>query len=73
MRTGMLWDVMFAYTAPELYEILVTDHQCLTGRYADFIFRRLVAELPHDDRPRRTIASGVDTLTVTTIVNCRHG
>ena len=38
-------DVMFAYTAPELYEILVTHQQWPIEHYADFIYRGLVAEL----------------------------
>ena len=41
-------DVLFAYTAPELYEILVTRQRWSINRYADFIYRGLVAELLDD-------------------------
>src|SRR6478736_1558147 len=57
MSTGQARDVMFAYTAPELYEILVTHQQWPIDHYADFIYRGLVAELLHDDPPHRTIPS----------------
>jgi AcrR family transcriptional regulator len=51
MSTENARDVMFAYTAPELYEILVTHQQWPIDHYADFIYRGLAAELLHDDRP----------------------
>ena len=38
-------DVMFAYTAPELYEILVMHQHWPIDHYADFIYRGLLAEL----------------------------
>ena len=38
-------DVMFTYTAPEIYEILVIHQHWSTDDYADFIYRGLVAEL----------------------------
>ena len=38
-------DVLFAYTAPELFEILVARQQWSVDSYADFIYRGLVAEL----------------------------
>jgi AcrR family transcriptional regulator len=57
MSTGQARDVMFAYTAPELYEILVTHQQWPIDHYTDFIYRGLVAELLHDDPPHRTIPS----------------
>jgi AcrR family transcriptional regulator len=49
LRTGMCIeqarDVLFAYTAPELYEILVLHRRWTLDRYADFICRGLRAEL----------------------------
>ena len=38
-------DVMFAFTAPELYEILVVHQHWTIEHYADFIYRGLLAEL----------------------------
>lgn len=55
MSIGKARDVMFAYTAPELYEILVTHQQWPIDHYADFIYRGLVAELLDDDPTDRTI------------------
>jgi AcrR family transcriptional regulator len=57
MSTGQARDVMFAYTAPELYEILVTHQQWPIDHYADFVYRGLVAELLDDTPPHRTIPS----------------
>lgn len=51
MTIAQARDVMFTYTAPELYEILVSHRQWPVDRYADFIYRGLVAELLHDDLP----------------------
>jgi AcrR family transcriptional regulator len=49
LRTGMsieqARDVMFTFTAPELYEILVMHQRWTLDHYADFIFRGLLAEL----------------------------
>jgi AcrR family transcriptional regulator len=57
MSTEQARDVLFAYTAPELYEILVLHQQWPIDRYADFIYRGLTAELlgtnPTDHDPRR--------------------
>ena len=47
-RTG--GDVMFAYTAPELYDVVVTGRRWTLEMFADFIFRGLCAELL-DDQP----------------------
>jgi AcrR family transcriptional regulator len=55
MSTEQARDVMFAYTAPELYEILVTHQRWPIDHYADFIYRGLVAELLDYDPPHRTI------------------
>src|SRR6476620_9949317 len=44
-------DVMVAYSAPELYEILVTRQHWSVDSYGDFVYRGLVAELL-DDEPR---------------------
>ena len=55
MSTARARDVMFAYTAPELYEILVTLQRWPIDHYADFIYRGLVAELLDDDPPHREI------------------
>ncbi len=38
-------DVMLAYTAPEVYELLVLRQGWAVGRYAEFVFRGLAAEL----------------------------
>ena len=53
MSTVKARDVMFAYTAPELYEILVTHQQWPIDNYADFVYRGLVAELVDDDPPHK--------------------
>jgi AcrR family transcriptional regulator len=45
LSTEQARDVLFAYTAPELYEILVLRQQWPIDRYADFIYRGLTAEL----------------------------
>jgi hypothetical protein len=55
MSTEKARDVMFAYTAPELYEILVTHQHWPINHYADFIYRALVAELLNDEPAQRTI------------------
>ncbi len=50
-------DVMYAYTAPELYEVLVLRQGWTVPEFGDFIFRGMVAELldasadPHVPRP----------------------
>lgn len=41
-------DVMFTYTAPELYELLVIQQHWTIVEYGDFIYRGLVAELLDD-------------------------
>ena len=41
-------DVMYAYTAAELYELLVSQQRWTLDLYADFIFRGLAAELLDD-------------------------
>ena len=41
-------DIMVAYTAPELYEILVIRQHWPIARYTDFIYRGLAAELLDD-------------------------
>jgi len=38
-------DVLFAYTAPELYEVLVIHRRWSLEEFGDFIYRGLVAEL----------------------------
>lgn len=45
-------DVLFAYTAPELYELLVLQRGWSLTDFGDFIYRGLVAELlePHPMR-----------------------
>ena len=45
LTTEQARDVMFAYTAPELFEILVTRQGWTLDQYGDFVFRGLVAEL----------------------------
>jgi hypothetical protein len=40
--------VMFAFTAPDLYDILVTRQGWTIEQFADFIYRGLVAELLDD-------------------------
>lgn len=57
LTTEQACDVMFAYTAPELYEILVSRQGWSIDQYADFIFRGLTAELIEDNRWHRA-ASG---------------
>lgn len=46
-------DVLFAYTAPELYELLVLQQQWTPDQFGDFVYRGLVAELlaPAPSRP----------------------
>ena len=59
MTTEQARDVMFAFTAPDLYDILVTRQKWSIDHYGDFIYRGLVAELlvppsrlpPHDGAP----------------------
>jgi len=50
-------DVLYAFTAPEIYEILVIHRHWSTDRYVDFIYRGLVAELLDDQRDRATPAT----------------
>jgi len=38
-------DVMFAYTAPELYEVLVLHRGWTLTQYGDFLYRGMAAEL----------------------------
>ena len=45
MTTEQARDVMFAYTAPDFYDILVTRQNWTIDHYGDFIYRGLVAEL----------------------------
>lgn len=49
LRAGLTVDraaeIMFAYTAPELYEILMIQRGWPISDYGDFIYRGLVAEL----------------------------
>jgi AcrR family transcriptional regulator len=49
LRAGLPVDraaeIMFAYTAPELYEILMIQRSWAISDYGDFIYRGLVAEL----------------------------
>jgi AcrR family transcriptional regulator len=49
LRTGMTTeqarDVMFTFTAPELFEILVTRQHWTLDQYGDFVYRGLAAEL----------------------------
>ncbi len=45
LTTERARDVMFTYTAPELFEILVTRQGWTLDQYGDFVFRGLVAEL----------------------------
>lgn len=45
-------DVLFAYTAPELYELLVLQRGWSPTEFGDFIYRGLVAELLEPDPMR---------------------
>ena len=45
MTTEQARDVMFAYTSPDFYDILVTRQNWSVDQYGDFIYRGLVAEL----------------------------
>jgi hypothetical protein len=38
-------EVMFAFTAPDFYDILVNRQKWTIDQYGDFIYRGLVAEL----------------------------
>ena len=53
MTTEQARDVMFAFTAPDLYDILVNRQKWSIDHYGDFIYRGLVAELlvPHSRFP----------------------
>jgi len=48
VSTEQAGDVMFAYTAAELYDVLVTGRRWTLEMFADFIFRGLCAELLDD-------------------------
>ncbi len=48
MTTEQARDVMYAYTAPELYEILVSRQHWTLDQFAEFVFRGLAAELLAD-------------------------
>jgi AcrR family transcriptional regulator len=45
VTTDQARDVMFAFTAPDFYDILVTRQGWSIDQYGDFIYRGLVAEL----------------------------
>ena len=45
VSTEQAGDVMFAYTAPDLYDVLVTGRRWTLEMFGDFIFRGLCAEL----------------------------
>ena len=45
MTTEQARDVMFTFTAPELFEILVTRQHWTLDQYGDFVYRGLAAEL----------------------------
>ena len=51
-------DVLFTYTSPELYELLILQRQWPLDAYADFLYRGMAGQLLNSLEPKTRVAVG---------------